>query len=430
MSDTRIDLRETGVLIERLEVPRKDVADFLSHIPEAERESRLVQAIEVGVFCLERAQTSRDLDFVKRQVESLLTSVGAAVEKIPDTTQRSLLEKMGTGDGQVLAPVKSLIGDVSKTVSDKIKELSQLLTEEIDPRKESTTLGRTLRSLRELLDPIRTDSIQGVLAAKLTEVTAGDGTLAKAVKEAVAEAVKPLTERVDSLAREVHGQEAAAEALAQTTEKGTPYETEVLGRLQTWSKTIGAEIRHVGGDNRPGDILVSVVAAEDLSLFNLVVEVRDRQSPKGRKAVTDDLSAAMAERNAGYAIYLSRNRDGLGQELGEWAEGICDRGPWVACTDEHLGTAVRFLLVQWAIARRRAATPTIDAAAATAQIERIRTALARVKNINTKTTAVRASATDIQEEAESLRDDVRGALSDLEVALSLRSASTSESAGP
>jgi hypothetical protein len=92
----------------------------------------------------------------------------------------------------------------------------------------------------------------------------------------------------------------------------------------------------------------------------------------------------------------------------------------VACVDEHLTTAVRFLLVQWVIARRRTTTPTVDAAAAQAQIERIRTALGRVKAINTKVTSVRSHADEIQHEAELLRDDVRGALSDLEAALDLK----------
>jgi len=128
----------------------------------------------------------------------------------------------------------------------------------------------------------------------------------------------------------------------------------------------------------------------------------------------------MAERGATYAIYLSRTQEGLAQELGEWAEGVCDRGPWVACTDEHLGTAVRFLLVQWAIALKRAVSPTLDATAAQAQIQRIRTALGRVKTINTKATAVRTGADEIQREAQALRDDVKDALSDLEESLRLK----------
>lgn len=81
---------------------------------------------------------------------------------------------------------------------------------------------------------------------------------------------------------------------------------------------------------------------------------------------------------------------------------------------------MRFLLVQWAMARKRAVTPTVDASAVQAQIERIRTALGRIKTINTKATAVRSGADEIQREAEALRDDVKGALSDVEDSLRLK----------
>ena len=128
----------------------------------------------------------------------------------------------------------------------------------------------------------------------------------------------------------------------------------------------------------------------------------------------------MSERNASAAIYLSRNYEGLAKEIGEWAEGVCDHGPWIACIDEHLITAVRFLIIQWGIDRRKAITSTLDASAVHAQTERIKTALARVRNINTKATTIRDSANDIQSEAESLRDDVKGALSELEDLLRLK----------
>src|SRR5207244_4146582 len=156
-----------------LEVPKKDVADFLRRLPDSERAAALVQAIEVGVFCLERARTSQDLDFVKRHVESLLSVVETALKKIPEETQRSLTAKIGTGEGQVLAPVQRLVVEVSNGASEKIREVKELLSQEIDPRNENTTLGKALHTLRDLLDPNRNDSIQGTLTAKLREVTAG-----------------------------------------------------------------------------------------------------------------------------------------------------------------------------------------------------------------------------------------------------------------
>jgi hypothetical protein len=42
-----------------------------------------IQALEVGVFCLERAEAARDLDFVRSRVESILQEVTRQVGAMP-----------------------------------------------------------------------------------------------------------------------------------------------------------------------------------------------------------------------------------------------------------------------------------------------------------------------------------------------------------
>jgi len=355
---------------------------------------------------------------VRRQVDLLLSGVQNAVEKIPEETQQSLADKIGTGEGQILAPVQSLVTEVSSAMSDKIKEVRDLLSQDIDPTKETSTLGKALRSLRDLLDPQRKDSIQGSFDAALNGITAEGGPLANAVKQVVTDSIKPLKEQVESLANEVRGREAAAEALEQTTLKGASYEDQVVAILQEWARPLGAEVHHVGGDNQPGDILTKISESAPPGIpLAIIIEVRDRQAPAGRLAVSNDVTAAMAKRKANAAIYLNRTRDGLAKEIGEWAEGTSEYGRWVACTHEHLRTALRLLIVLEHIAKVRSTTPTVDSTSIEAQVTRIRTALGRVKTINTKVTDVKGSADAIQSESEALREEIRGALSEIEDAL-------------
>lgn len=68
--------------------------------------------------------------------------------------------------------------------------------------------------------------------------------LAKTVKEVVADTVRPLANEIDKLAKEIRGQEAAEEALEQTTKKGMCFEEEVLEDLQQWAQFAGAEVHH------------------------------------------------------------------------------------------------------------------------------------------------------------------------------------------
>lgn len=409
---------ERGIRVVEMEIPRKDVADFLRSLDEREAEATLIQALEVGVFCLERARMSQDTDFVRRQLESLLSRVETALGKIPDDTQKALIEKIGTRNGQVLAPIKEMIDSASTLSADKVKEIRTLLTQEIDPAKETTTLGKALKTVRDLLDPKRSDSVQSTLEQAVKTITGKDSALTRAVREVVSESVKPLATEVDRLAKEIRGQQAAEEALQQTTEKGPAYEEEVLHDLQQWAKFSGAEVHYVGVDNRPGDIMIKIPANGVLAMpFKIVIEARDRQSPAGRKAISDTLTKAIAERNAAAGLYVSKTRLGLGAEIGEWAEGTTEFGPFVGCTHENLLVALRWLIIQKRIAQTQATAVEVDAAGIQVQVQRIRTALDRVKVINRKVTDVRSSASEIQAEAEALRDEVKNSVTSIEDAL-------------
>jgi hypothetical protein len=103
---------------------------------------------------------------------------------------------------------------------------------------------------------------------------------------------------------------------------------------------------------------------------------------------------------------------------------MTDCGSFVACTHENLFLALRWIVIQKRLAQSQQKSPEVDAAAIQRQVQRIRTALDRVKAINRKVTDVRAGADDIQTEAEALRDDIRNGLATIEDALKM--AATSE----
>jgi hypothetical protein len=413
-----IDIQGEIVLLHNFQIRNPDVASYLAQRLIDERPRALFRAVEVGVYCLERASTAKDTEFIKRQVERLLNEMEAKVHAIPNRVRDELLTKVGTGDGQVLKPLVDAALFASRNVTDRIGECKAFVADLLDPTKNSSSVGRAVKTVSDMLDPARKDSVQGSLEAAITKVTGEDGVLAKSVKAVVADAIKPLKDEVDALGKEIRGQEAAEEALMQTIEKGVPYEEEIVERLQPWATAVGAQLEHVGGDKRPGDVLLTLtgtsICATDV---RLVIEARHRKNPVGRKALSDDLTVKMTERTANAAVYLSREPEGLGREVGDWCEGECDLGPWVATTDKHLMTAIRFLLALHRLRTLRSDQPELDGAAIENQIQRIRTALERIKSINRKVTDVRSTAEEIGTEATSLREEIREALIALEDAI-------------
>jgi|GEM_PF-872797 len=413
-----IEIQGEVVTLHSLQIRNPDIAAYLSPQLTKDQPQAFIRAVEVGVFCLERASTAKDTDFVKRQIERLLNDLESKVGAIPTKVRDELLTKVGTGDGQVLKPLVDAACLAAKSVTDRISECKTFVADLLDPTKDSSSVGKAVKTVSDMLDPARKDSVQGSLEAAITKVTGEDGILAKSVKTVVADAIKPLKEEVDALGKEIRGQEAAEEALMQTIEKGVPYEEDVVHRLQPWAKAVGAQLEHVGGDNRPGDVVLKLTGTSISSAdVRLVIEARDRKTAVGRKAIADDLTVKMAERSANAAIYLSRAVDGLGREVGDWCEGECDLGPWIATTDQHLHTAIRFLVALHRLRTLRSDRPELDGAAIENQIQRIRTALTRIKTINRKVTDVRSTADEIGTEATSLRDETREALIALEDAI-------------
>ena len=84
----------------------------------------------------------------------------------------------------------------------------------------------------------------------------------------------PLKDEIDSLAKEIRQQEAIDDALNQTTVKGASYEEDLLLGLQAWAQTAGAEVHHVGTDNKPGDILIRIKAHSLLSTETTLIIAR------------------------------------------------------------------------------------------------------------------------------------------------------------
>ena len=138
----------------------------------------------------------------------------------------------------------------------------------------------------------------------------------------------------------------------------------------------------------------------------------------GRSAISYDIAKKIAERNGNAGVYLSRSQDGLSlHEIGEWAEGICEHGPWVACTHQHLITAVRFLIVQKRLLALRSAAHELDSASIELQLKAIRTALSRIKTIKTKLKEMNICSDAVGEQVEHLRDEIKEALTSIECSL-------------
>ncbi|MFN6539176.1 MAG: hypothetical protein RM021_022885 [Nostoc sp. EkiNYC01] len=417
---SNIELTQSHVLIYRLAIPLKNGISYLQQFPQSEYEGICLDAFELGFLCLQTAQTRHGNELIKQQMESLLVEFQQAVKIIAESFGQELINQVGTDNGQLLAPLQTQINLTSAVLTEKLNNVSTLLTQEIDPARETSVVGRFLNSLRQLLDAKRSDSIQGAFKAALINATKENGTLAAAVKNVVSESVKPLAEQVEKLTREIRDQQVRQQVLEQTTAKGITYEQLVVAELQHWSKLSGAEVEHLGQDGDTGDILVKLTSKSLVAIeLSIVIEVRSRPSkPFGRQAIAQHLQEAMVRRSANSAIFLSYSREGLAQEIGDWAEGVSESGYWIATTHPFLIIAIRFLVIQQRLNKLRAFESEMDVAAVEQQIQQIRTALSRIRTMKKTLTEVSKGITVIKAEADAMSTDIQSALKSIEQMLS------------
>jgi hypothetical protein len=417
-----IEITQTHVLIYRMAIPLTNAISYLKQFPKSEYEEICFDALELGFLCLQTTQARHSNELVKRQMELLLGEFQQAVRVIAESFQQELLNQIGTNNGQILAPLQNQINYTAAILTEKLNNVSILLTEDIDPARETSVVGRFLQTLRNLLDAKRSDSIQGAFKAALTNVTQENGTLAVAVRNVVAESIKPLAEQVEKLTREIRDQQVEQQTLQQTTAKGISYEELVVAELQTWSKSNGIEVEHIGNDKDTGDILVKFTSKSLAAIeLSIVIEARNRPSkPFGRQAISQHLQQAMLRRSANAAIFLSYSREGLAQEIGDWAEGVAEGGYWIATTHPFLIIAIRFLVIQQRVNQLRTCQSKIDVTVVQQQIEQIRTTLGRIRTIKKSLAEVDKSMTTIKTELDTLNADIQSVLKSIEQTLSIK----------
>ena len=92
MTQGSIEIRQSSIRIVQLEVPVKEVADFLRSVPREEQGFTLMKAIEVGVFCLERGRENPPRPELIRRIAALLGGDADVLFRLADSTDPELAE--------------------------------------------------------------------------------------------------------------------------------------------------------------------------------------------------------------------------------------------------------------------------------------------------------------------------------------------------
>ncbi len=412
-TSAQVIVESSSLRIDGVSIRNPDVVQFFRNKPENERLHVLVRAVELGVFCLQRAEVGQNLEFVRLEVERLIQASSSAVKDLPEAIRGKL-----SGQDSPTAQISATVNSVQHVVREKLDEVRSLFDTHLDPGRGDATLGKALTAMNGLLDPRREDSVQKRVEATIQSLSGTDGAISQAVKTAVESVVAPLRTAVETLSLAIAKQAGTREALAASPEKGFQFEEELLPMLQTWAASVGADLEYTAQQNQPGDFTLTL---GDMSVSGLplkiVIEARDRGQAFGRVLIGRQMTDALSRWKGSYGIYVSKTRNGLAQEVGEWCEFGCEHGPVVACTAEHLKTALRFAVVETRLRAAANGNHEIDTRTVAAELGRFRDSLNHLTRIKRKVGDIRQILDilpSIETEADQMRNEMQDALGKIE----------------
>jgi hypothetical protein len=373
------------LIIDGLVVDDPAAAELVRARAEAgEDPARVVSdAIEIGARVLDREQAGatvevlrQDLETASREVEQRL---GQTSEAVVTELRTRLEEAFGPESGHVTQVLERHFGAGSSTavqhqvraaVGELLTESREKMFKQFSTADESNPLAMFQRAA---VAAIRQSSDQQ--HAHLREM---HGMVAELRRE------------VASLRAEKEKAEEVAAEHDRSTAKGRPYEEAVFEAVDAIASGMGDDCDAVGDlpgvGGKKGDVLVGIDGCSGAPRGRIVFEAKNSQVPKNRAVA--ELDEAMAQRDAGFAVWVVPSEDKLPARTRPLREINGDKLFVVFDPEEgsRLALEVAYSLARARVLMARADGEGLDASALRAEVERAVGAMEDVRRIKQQLT--------------------------------------------
>jgi hypothetical protein len=307
--DQSVELRGSAVVVDNLVVEDRTLVELVERRLEREISAleTVTDALEIGARVLDREATSAEVDAVRRELE-----------RVSAEAEHSFAERARTiGDG-LEKQFEHFLGEDGGAISKVLDTHSDDLAELVAKHFSGDRSTAVQHEVRDLVAKALTESRHDLLR----QFSAEDGHNPLAdFKTAIVREVKRSGESHDKLiekivqlegeVRRLHdANDAEAELAAERergTSKGRAFEHQAFELVEAMASARGDVAHHVGDERsasggKRGDIVIEVDAASGPSQARIAIEAKDEKLSKNR--AWDTLNAALAERDAGFAILV------------------------------------------------------------------------------------------------------------------------------
>jgi len=386
-----VDSDTDEVTIHEVTIRDAELASYLADHGPNERREIVDRAFRVGLMTLQLADTSKDLEYVKREFETMQT----ALENELTDVREDLDNRFGNeGDlPELLDNYFGEDGELREALTDAFGEDGEL-TDRLDEQ-----LGEDGERLQAALDPD------------------ADGTPTNWLKS-------QLIEQIDSLRDKLAEEAGAQEERQLSPRKGEDFEDTVAEMLDDIVYRTNDSVRHTGTEEgnigeKVGDHVLTLGETGQRIVIESKSEA-DYSEPK----IRDQLDRALENRSADVAIFVSKCESYLPNKLGYFQEFDKQRLSVCLSEDDDDDLDRGFLQIGLNWARMRAIEEHVDTGtrldseAVQAQVENVRQRVEQVSEVKKKCSSITDTAEQIESELDELRDDVTNNLNQITAELS------------
>lgn len=393
MATTRgleVDSAENRLHIQDFTIHDPDLVSYLDGFEEDKQEDALEHALRVGVATLELSETSKDVEFVKKEFESMQHEFSDEIEIV----QEELAEKFGD-EGKVARILDEHLGDDGKLKGHIEHAFGDdgAFKERLDEE-----LGEDGERIKQALDP----DIEGTPTHRLKQA---------------------FKEEIEEVKKELVAEEAAEEVRQETRLKGFDFEDQVQKILEELVDQTSNQVRDTSqetgamGSSKKGDFVITIGETDQ----QIVVEAKNGAF---NGTVEEEMDEAIENREADYGIFVASSIEYLPRTRVGWFSEIDKNFVVVALSgedDEEIEP--RFLKFAYHWARTRAILAyvevgdDIDSERVKAELDSVTDAIGRFSTIRSKCTTLESSVGDIRTELQSIEDTVTSSITQLEAEL-------------
>ncbi len=411
----------------------KDVSDFI----RKNKEDAVYNALEIGIFVTNKVQLNSDLDFVKTQINHLISSTdktfsGLAVsysdimkkvveEKFDPSVSNSYSKRFGDFLNQKASELKDTVALQLQNVKSSLDKIEGHTSE-----SDSSSLGKVKKMVEQTQNFIQeqfkedsTTSYAYLLKQKLNETFQNlDANLKSVIEGSVraefSTAIEPIMKEFIVIREIISKEEGKSEIMEITSKKGFEFEEELFTKLQSIAQPFSdsveetADTKEIGGSKK-GDFTYFF---SELNT-KIVIEAKDKEVRQ--KESLAYMKLALTSRGCEFGILVSKSPEQLQKQIGRW--NFYDNV--IICSQEDIEISLRF--ARFLIQFRKVKTDGINVGEIKSKISKLLEEIKKFQAIRTNLTniesAVTAGTEKIRTDIDSIQESIKHTLNELEISI-------------